>query len=346
MIDYIIVGLGLSGIAFCETLEKHNKSYRVFDHGKNSSSIIAAGLYNPVNLKRFTAGWNTDEQLEKAMAFYTAIENKFQIKINNRQSIFRIFYSIEEQNMWFYASDKPLLKPYLSQHILKSENENILAPYGLGEVISSGFIDTKLLISTYREYLAHNKLIYNKPFDYERLMYSQNFQYDILHAKNIVFAEGYGMKQNPFFNHLPLPGNKGEIMTIKAPSLKLTLAIKQKVFIIPLGNDYYRVGATYHWTDKTWSTTDEAREELVASLKKIIKCSFEIIDHQAAIRPTVIDRKPLVGKHPQYKNMYLLNGLGTRGVSIAPTVAEQLYQYIENKVPLNPDIDCNRFAKI
>lgn len=53
-VDYIIVGCGLAGIAFCEQLRQNNKSFVVFDNSSQHSSTVAAGLYNPVILKRFT----------------------------------------------------------------------------------------------------------------------------------------------------------------------------------------------------------------------------------------------------------------------------------------------------
>jgi len=75
-VDYIIVGLGLAGIAFAEELEKHKKSYVVFEDNSQNASIVAGGMYNPVVLKRFTLVWNAVEQLKIAVPFYTALEKK------------------------------------------------------------------------------------------------------------------------------------------------------------------------------------------------------------------------------------------------------------------------------
>jgi len=69
-----------------------------------------------------------------------------------------------------------------------------------------------------------------------------------------------------------------------------------------------------------------------------------VIEHVAGIRPTVKDRRPLVGRHPEYSNIYVLNGLGTRGVMIAPYVAQELYNYIQHDIPLDPEIDIKRFT--
>ncbi|WP_445724289.1 NAD(P)/FAD-dependent oxidoreductase, partial [Flavobacterium sp.] len=117
------------------------------------------------------------------------------------------------------------------------------------------------------------------------------------------------------------------------------------VFILPIGNDLYKVGATYDWSDKSNTPTEAGKDELISKLKEIISCDFEIVNHFAGVRPTVKDRRPLVGTHPTYKQIHVLNGLGTRGVMLGPYLANQLFQHIENKVPLEKEIDIIRCYK-
>lgn len=342
-VDYIIVGLGLAGIAFCEQLEKHNKSFVVFDSGLNVSSTVAGGAYNPVILKRFTASWDALDQIKTALPFYTHLENKLQVKLDYKTPFFRIFASVEEQNLWFEAADKPVLSHFLIPEVKYPENKQINAPFGLGEVAHTGRIDTALLIASYKNYLAQKNQLIGRGFDYECLTIGDKLKYKSILAKNIIFSEGFGLKKNPWFKHLPLTGNKGELLTIHAPELKLDKIVKSSVFIIPLGNELFRVGATYNSNDKDTNPTPEAKKELTDKLNKILNCSYEIIDHKAGVRPTVKDRKPLVGKHSQFKNLFVLNGLGSRGVMIAPSVAQKLFDFIENKIPLDKEIDIQRF---
>jgi glycine oxidase len=342
-VDYIVVGLGLAGIAFCEQLEKNNKSFIVFDSGLNVSSTVAGGVYNPVILKRFTASWDAINQIETALPFYAQLENKLQIKLDYKTPVFRIFASFEEQNLWFEAADRPVLSHFLIPEVKYPDNTHIIAPFGMGEVAHTGRIDTALLIETYKNYLAQKSQFIESDFEYESLEMGAQLRYKSISAKNIIFSEGFGLKKNPWFNHLPLTGNKGELLTIKAPELKLDSIIKSSVFIIPLGVDLFRVGATYNPKDKDTNPTPEAEKELTQKLNKILNCPYEIVEHEAGIRPTVNDRKPLVGIHSQFKNLFVLNGLGSRGVMIAPSVAQKLYDFIENKTPLEKEIDITRF---
>jgi glycine oxidase len=342
-VDYIVVGLGLAGIAFCEQLEANNKSFVVFDKGGNTSSEVAGGMYNPVVLKRFTPTWKADEQLQIALPFYQKLEKKLNTAFIYEKPVHRIFDSVGEQNEWFEASDKPLLSPYLNTDILQNSYKALKAPFGLGKVNQSGWIDTSVLLAEYRKYLKQTSRLFQETFDYEALHFDSKVLYNNFSAEKIVFAEGFGIKKNPLFKHLPLVGNKGELLTVKAPDLQLDIIVKAGVFIIPIGNDCYRIGATYHWTDKTSTPTEAAKTELFEKLQKIINCDVEILAHNAGVRPTVSDRKPLLGSHHLYRNASVFNGLGTRGVLIAPYAAPILYEHLTTQKPIPEEISIERF---
>ncbi|WMI64077.1 FAD-binding oxidoreductase [Aestuariibaculum sp. YM273] len=343
-VDYIVVGIGLAGISFCEELKANNKSFMVFDNASQLSSTVAGGLYNPVVLKRFTPVWKCQEQLAQALPMYERLERELNVKLDYKLPVYRKFASLEEQNDWFTASDKPILSQYLSTEIVKNTNPSVDAPFGFGEVLETGRIDVKTLVEAYKSQLQENNQLIDSVFNYEELMIEEGgVRYQDIKAKQIVFAEGFGIKHNPFFNHLPLNPAKGELLIIHAPQLKIDYVLKAGAFLIPLGEDRYIVGATYEWKDLTNQPSETAKEELSEKLKKIINCPFTVVNQVAGVRPTVKDRRPLVGRHSEYSNIYVLNGLGTRGVMIGPYVASQLYNFIENNIPLETEIDIKRF---
>jgi glycine/D-amino acid oxidase-like deaminating enzyme len=346
MLDYLIVGSGLAGIAFAEKALQENKSVLVFDNQSQSSSRVAGGLYNPVILKRFSEVWQAQEQLNLLDNFYQALEYKLKIKVDYKIPILRKFFSIEEQNNWFAASDNKNLAPFLSLDLLSKKFKGIESPFDYGQVLQTGYVDTATLLDAYKEYLKQNNQLLQDTFDYSFLNFQSDcVEYKNIKVKNIVFAEGFGMHSNPFFNYLPLDGTKGELFIIKAPDLDLDVIINTSVFILPLGNHMFKVGATYNWKDKTNLPTAEGKLELLARINEILDCDFEIIEHFAGVRPTVRDRKPLVGTHPNQKRIHILNGLGTRGVMLAPSMAKALFESIENQKPLDKEIDIKRFIK-
>ena len=346
MLDYIIVGSGLAGIAFAEKALHENKTIVLFDNESQSSSKIAGGLYNPVILKRFSEVWQAQEQLKLLDDFYQILESKLKIKVDYKIPILRKFFSIEEQNNWFAASDNKNLAPFLSLDLLSKKYKGIQSPFDYGQVLHTGYVDTATLLDAYKEYLNQNNQLLQETFDYNALIIKIDcIEYKNVKAKNIVFAEGFGMHSNPFFNYLPLDGTKGELFIIKAPDLDLDVIINTSVFILPLGNHLFKVGATYNWKDKTNLPSEEGKFELLTRINEILDCDFEIIEHFAGVRPTVRDRKPLIGTHPIQERMHILNGLGTRGVMLAPAMAKALFEFIENKIPLDKEIDIKRFIK-
>lgn len=341
--DYLIVGSGLSGVMLCEALRKRGKSFKVISNKSQQASIVASGLYNPVVLKRFNKAWDAEKHLPVAMSAYKELELFLEIKIDYKLPIYRLFSSIEEQNNWIIASDKISLKPYLISDIKSNINQNINAPYGYGEVKSTGRIDTKLLLESYSNVLNNEKLISYESFQYDKLKISKKIVYKGIESNKIIFSEGFGVRQNPFFNYLPIDGTKGELIIINAPKLNSEVIIKSSVFIIPIGNNNYLVGSTYAWDDFNNDPTINAKNKLINKLDKLVLCPYKVVYQRAGIRPTVVDRRPLVGKHKFHENLYILNGLGSRGVLIAPTVANALINFIEDKLPLQKEINISRF---
>jgi glycine/D-amino acid oxidase-like deaminating enzyme len=343
--DYIIIGCGLAGIALCEKLRAEGKSFIVYDNNSQQSSIVAAGLYNPVILKRFSQVWKAKEQLRLALPMYSKIEKDLGIKIDYPLRILRRFTSIEEQNLWFSALDKTKLQDFLSIRLIKNNHDLIDAPFGFGEVLQAGRVDTSYLISKYKAFLKEQTLLIEEKFQYDKITFDvEALRYGNIKSKYIVCSEGFGVKHNPYFNHLPLNGTKGEVLTLRIPDLKIDYAIKSSVFVIPIGTDLYKVGSTYSHNDKTNQPTDEGRSELLTKLNRFLKTNYEIVEHLAGVRPTVKDRRPLVGRHPEQPNLFVLNGLGSRGVMVAPYVAENLFNHIAYGQELDSEIDIKRFV--
>ncbi|MGB5236700.1 MAG: FAD-binding oxidoreductase [Flavobacteriaceae bacterium] len=344
MVDYLVVGLGLAGVSFCHTLEKENRSFVVFNDSSQRSSWVAGGIYNPLVLKRFKAAWHAEQQYQLLKPFYHSIEEKLGKDIDHPTPVLRRLASAEEQNMWFEAADKPRLSPFINPELYDYQNPSIDSPFGYGKVMGTGRIDTKLLVESYEAYLMKSGRLVRESLDPLRLEHKNDtVVYGSYKARRIVFCTGFGLSENPFFNYLPLTGTKGELLTIKAPNLQEKHIIKSTAFLIPIGGELYRVGATYKWKDKTNTPTAEARDELQVQLDKFLKCPYEVVDHIAGIRPTVTDRRPLVGCHPAYDNFYVLNGFGSRGVMIAPYASGYLFNYIENGQALPEEMDIRRF---
>jgi len=343
-VDYIIVGLGLAGLAFAEELILAKKTFLVFEDASQTSSLVAGGVYNPVVLRKFTAVWKAAEQLDLAIPFYERLEQKLKIKFDEKFVIKRAFKSVQEQNNWFSASDNIVLKRFLNPSIENKKVNGVVGDFGFGAVNETGRIDTLKLVKAYRSFLMDNKCIRFEKFEHSKLdVFKDKISYKGIECQQVVFCEGFGIKENPFFNYLPLAEAKGELLTIYAPELNIDFLLKSALFLIPLGNNRYKVGATFNHVDKTAAPSEKGRLELVEKLKKVIDVPYEIIDQTAGIRPTTKDRRPFIGQHKEHPRLSVLNGLGTRGVMLAPTMARNLFNCIEKSIALDLEIDIKRF---
>jgi glycine/D-amino acid oxidase-like deaminating enzyme len=347
MVDYLVVGLGLAGISFCEMLESQGKRFHVVDAGTGGASGVAGGIYNPVVLKRLNLAWGAGEQLPLVAPYYSRMEQKLKTRLHWPQKVLRRFSSAEEQNQWFQASDTRALQPFLSTTLVGSQNEALLAPFGYGEVLGTGRIETKALLQAYAAHLTDTGRLSREAFDHRQLkMESGRVTYKAIETEKVIFLEGMGLQQNPFFNYLPLQGNKGEYLKIHCPTLQETAIIKAGVFLIPEGADIYSVGATYDVKDAQPEPTERARVYLEQKLKGVLNCPYEVVGQVAGIRPTVPDRRPLLGQHPDFRQLYVFNGLGSRGVMMAPYLASCLYLFAEEGNALPPEIDIHRYGHL
>lgn len=343
--DYIIVGLGIAGIAFCEQLERHGHSFVVFDTAEEAATAVAGGTINPVVLKRFTPVWKAAEFFAEALTFYREVSKKLKTPLVEVIPIHRILNNVLEQNDWLLASDSSKLSPFLSSEIFTNENLSVTMPFGFGKVHQAFKINTENILSSYREYLLKKDRLIAEKFDHTKMISVQeSIQYQNYAAKRIVFAEGAAAIHNPYFKVDCLIPKKGEYIIFKAPQLRLKCILKGSFFVIPMGDDLYKAGATFAHGDTSFATTTRGRDQLVTAVKKIINCPFEVVDQVTGMRPTVKDRRPLLGRLSE-DNLIFFNGLGTRGLLMAPLLAKTLYDYAENNIPLSEEINIKRYSK-
>ena len=344
MIDTLIVGFGIAGLNYAEQLRRHNRKFVVLAPKEESASCLAAGIINPTVLKRFNSVWKSDEFLNYAFRHYNELQDLVQTKIIHRTPILRILNNKREQNEWVFGCSKPFLKNYLNNKLISGDKYNgIKAPFNYGEVKKSAKVDNITLISSYQKKIIPNQYI-DCRIDHTKLEFNpEGILYKGIQAKKIVFCEGFQSVKNPFFNYLPLVGSKGEMLIIKCNLLTEEVIFKGPIFLSPIGENKFWVGATFDREDKTTFATKKGNEWLLSKLDKILNLPYQILEHKAQIRATVIDRRPLLGIHPLNNKLFILNGMGTRGVLMAPLLSKWLYEYIENQFKLPEATDIKRF---
>ncbi len=344
MKDYLIVGFGLAGLNIAQELTERKKSYQIIDNGYFNASQVAGGVLNPLILKRFTKVWKADEFLPVALVRYRHIENQLQEHFLHKTPIYRKIKSIQEQNDWFVAADKPSLATYMTPALQQLQQLPSALQYG--EIQKSWLLDTEKMLSLSRAQHLDNGTLTTENFSYSELKIHPDFiAYKKYKARKIIFCEGIQLQQNPYFKALPLIGNKGEYLLLKIPGLQVKKIIKTALALIPLGNDYYKFGATYSRAYRDTQPEEQSLQFLLEKLKQITTLPYTVVDQVTGVRPTVLDRRPFIGAHHRYDRLLILNGLGSHGILMAPLAAKWLLEFDLDGTPLPKAVNVQRYPK-
>lgn len=304
-------------------------------------------MYNPIVFRRLNKSWKADEFIPYLNKTYKELEAFLNTSFHYPMDMIRIFATIEQQNDWMARASEVGFDYYLTSEktAILSEN-NINHPNGYGVLKQSGWVDLVELLNKYRQYLLTNNLLIETLFEQEKLVkHEAGYTYENIASKHIIFAEGNSVRKNALFNHYPFSKAKGELLTVKVEGLNTDKVLNKGFFILPIAKDTFRIGATYNWSDETTLPTETGKQELIDKIKTVIDGPFEILDHKAGIRPTTKDRRPIIGRHPEHKNLSVFNGLGTKGVMIAPYFVNHFIDYLEGNIELDKEVDLRRFEK-
>ncbi|MBI2271272.1 MAG: FAD-binding oxidoreductase [Bacteroidetes bacterium] len=346
--DFLIVGQGIAGTVLAHTLIGQGKAVLVVDDWNySSSSKVAAGLYNPIVFKRLTQSWMIDELLPVAEKFYTDLEQILGEQLFYKKEIVKLFAEKSEKDLWLKKAKEEEQKKYLSGTVEQDFlTEVINSGNGAGFVKQAGNVEVKKMLTLFRAHLKKQNLIIEEKFNYaDLLLNGESVNYKGIRAKKIIFCEGFRAGENPYFNWLPFKLTKGEILTIKLSGgiIPDDKCINKGVFILPMGNDVYKVGATHNWNDLNEIPTEQGKNELIEKLNRILKISYQVIAHEAGVRPTVRDRRPLIGLHPKHSSIGIFNGMGTKGIMLAPYFAVHFSETLNGNKTLNKEVDITRF---
>lgn len=343
-VDFLLIGQGLAGTVLSFRLMEANKSFVIIDlPEENKSSRIAAGLYNPVTGKKMVKTWLADQLFPEIERFYERMEELLGENFLHKRSIYRPFLSIEEQNEWMGHSGDPGMKAYFEKIVTTPLFEEVQNPFGGILLKNSGFLDINALLDAYSAFLISKGCLKQERFEEEGLELSQDqVTYGDIKAKAIVYCNGLGALESRFFAKLPFAPVKGEILDLQQEFTPDTI-INRGVFRISLENGLKRVGSTYSWHDLDTGPTERAKNELLEKLEKLIKeKEAEVIVHKTGIRPATKDRRPFLGKHPEHENVYIFNGLGAKGVSLAPYFSKMMIELLVEGNEPQKEVNINR----
>lgn len=344
--DYIIVGQGIAGSILALKLRVKGFTVKIIDNGhKSSSSLIAGGVTHPMSFKRIIPSWKADTFIPYAIDFYNQLEEIFSCKLFYKHKMARIFSGMEEQNNWQgRMADSPMID-LIYDFEDELNDSSLLNSFGMGGVNLAGRLDIKLLLEKTLEHFKSTNQYQEEEFNYDLLEVLENkVIYKDISADRIVFCEGYKYTDNPYFNYLPKNLTKGEILIIRSKNIP-NIILSKGCFLLPLGDDLFVLGATYNRENFDNVVTSEGKSELIEKLEQVGDFDFEIVEHRAGVRPTTTDRKPIIGKHPKIDKIFIFNGLGSKGVMLAPFYADYLIEHITANKAIEKEVSIDRFSK-
>jgi glycine oxidase len=346
--DFIIVGQGIAGTVLSDHLMSANLKVLVIDDSElSNSSRVAGGLFNPITGRKMVKTWRADDLFNYLLSYYNGLEKKLETTFLNDKAIFRPFFSFEELNEWMGKSIEPEYASYIKEVYGHSEFGNhVNDDYGGLLLNRCGYLDTVALLDAYRKQLELLNCMKQEAFDFNELnLTAEGVNYKGDSAQKIIFADGQLLRNNSFFNWLPLKPVKGELLYIRVEE-PIDVIYNRGVFVIPIGNGICKVGSTYDHNNLDNIATEEAKLELTKRLTDLVKFKFEVVDQKAGVRPATKDRKPFIGIHPEHDQIGIFNGFGTKGVSLVPYFANQFVDMLTKGIELDSEVNIHRFFSL
>ena len=345
-VDYLIVGQGLAGSVMALTLLKKGYNIRVIDdqNDQSSSSMVAAGIFNPVTGKEMKKTWMADALFPKLHSFYQEQERLLGARFFYPMEMYRPFLSVQEQNDWIAKSAQPGYDQYIRSISPTSRHGAfVYDEFGGIGLRKSGYLDVKGFLKSTTAYLEQHQMFENGVFDESTLtVQTEGILYRDIAAGKVIYCNGREAMNSKYFDWLPFRPVKGEILLAEF-ARPLDRIYNRGVFIVPNPDGLSRVGATYDWRNLDTEPGEAGRKELLEKLNKLTPMTFGIKGQIAGVRPATKDRKPFIGVHPLHKPLCIFNGLGTKGVSLAPYFAENFIEFLERKVELAPEVNIFRY---
>lgn len=342
----LIFGAGLAGTCLAHQFMRRGQQVQLVDSGENHSSSIAAGMVNPIVFRRMNKSWRLDEFLPDAQAFYREISQEIGEELYHPIVIRRFFSSQQERLMWEERQEQEAYKHYLHPLLQEDiQHEGAHNLFGSGRVKNAFWINAAKWVAANNEFFQQQGLLNIGEFD-PNTWDPQTRTYRNITYDKVIFCLGYRQKSEHTFSYLPLQQTKGQTLLIESDQLPTEESLNRKCFVLPVGKNQFRVGATYEWNNASLETSEAARDQLIEMLSSLGAYDYQILEQRAGVRPTVLDRRPLMGEHPEYQGVYIFNGLGTKGYMMAPTLANELASFILDQTPLHPETDIRRFTTI
>jgi glycine/D-amino acid oxidase-like deaminating enzyme len=347
-VDYLIIGQGLCGTWLSYYLIRAGASVLVIDPGPASSaSAAASGIINPITGKRLARQWMAETIQPFAEEAYSMMGDALGVPLARTIPI-NTYFSTAEEAAFFENKANTSHEDLLSTNSQATGIDHFNYHYGVGTIFPAMLVDVKELLAAWRTELAAQDALREEVFDWsEYEAVGKLAHYKDIQAKAVIDCSGAATATNPWFSRLPFALNKGEGLIASIPGLQWGAIHKYSTLsIVPWEGDNYWIGSTFDWDFTDELPTAAFRQKADTILAQWLRLPYTIIDHFAAIRPATVTRDAFAGLHPHNPTVGILNGMGSKGCSLAPFLAHNLAGHLVRGTPLITQVDVTRYARV
>ncbi len=315
----------------------------VADKKQIAATTIAAGMFNPLVFRRITKSWMVDELLPEMYTTFRQLEERLKAKLIYPHPIVKLI-SQEEYPQWVKKEKDTDVGKYIQKLERENHIEGIHPFYASATIAHSGYMDLQTLLTKFHQEIAHQNSLTYDHFEHKDVSIHKNhILWKGTPFKNIIFCEGAFAINNPLFTEVNYKLTKGDVLTLDMEDIELHHIINKMAFLLEKKKGEFLCGSTYNWSGLDFSLHPKDLNYLKEKISAILHKPFKIKSHKTAIRPTVSDRRPVLGTHAKYNNVHYFNGLGTKGVMLGPYFAKQMIAYLHKEKELYPEVAINRF---
>ncbi len=298
-----------------------------------------------------TKSWRIDEFAPEAAAFYGELTQRFGPRFHHGIPAVRFCLNPEDAKRAGrrlrnprYAKVLSSLQPPGAEGPLFKDSDGSIC------IDQAAWVDLPAVIDCLRQNFSQTGQWVDSDFVYDGLRKSDGgWHYDGVRYDRVIFCEGAALTENPWFRHLPLHPVKGETLHVRSPGVDLAGKLYHHgKWLLPYEDSSFRIGATYDESDRSANTTPQGKQQLIEAFDRMWARPqpLEILQQSAGIRPSTKDARPFLGAHTEHAGLYVFNGLGSKGASLAPTLSRELVGHILDGTPLHPETDIKRWAKV
>ncbi len=260
MKNILIIGQGVAGSHLAMQLHNEGCKITVVDNKPEmqSSTLVAAGLYNPLVFKRILLSWKAEELIPILEEVYPKLEQltnkKFFYPLKNS----KIIESDDELTLWQSKIKEGKLSDFIENKISEIEIDNIT--YQAATIKHTGYVDTAKFLEAVKKFITNKHHYISEEFNFKEFTHSnEGVKYKNTYYDKAIFCEGHYVEQNPYFSFIPLKPVNGDTLTLKFEEYNYPKTINKNFFLLPFHDGTYKLGSTYNWKNLTFKPNEVAK---------------------------------------------------------------------------------------